>query len=120
MKNLLFLILFLMPYLTLSAQSSTGGSTTKTDLDIYTKSNNPKTNRAPLRLDIEVTCDACTRTVVVTADDSLEGEVYILLDGATVDYSPVVNSAFYIPEASGQYTIEIEGSAWIATGVIPL
>lgn len=58
--------------------------------------------------------------MVAAADESLEGEVFILLDGATVDYSPVINSAFYIPEASGQYTIEIEGDSWIATGVLPL
>ena len=74
-----------------------------------------QTNRGPLNLPIDVMFDTDTRCLTIECSEDLDAEVYIYNSSdELIDYSPMLNSEFYIYE-QGTYTIIIESEYWSAS-----
>lgn len=87
------------------------------------KDNHGKVHRMPERIPvINVTYDTDTHQLSLESDDMTDAEVF-LNDGFgnIIDYSPVLNSLFYIDSAvSSNPVITVVGNSWTATGEITL
>lgn len=92
-------------------------------MEIHRKSNpskNTQVNRAPFHIDISVYYNAVTNSVEVVYDGEAEGEVFLYNGDIVVGYDSAINTTLQLPDALGQYCIEIVGETWTATGKIPL
>lgn len=116
MKKLAFLLIMLVAAISCNAESRDvhmkyhrrGNSGTQTGV-----------HRAPMRmLDIlNVEYDEENRMLYISADNDVEGEVFLLdAYGAVVDYSPTLNVQFDVSE--GINIIRVESNGWYAEGEI--
>ena len=78
------------------------------------------TNRAPMRLPIEVVYDSDTHKIEVIGDESMEAEVFLYnANGSLENYSSLLNTEFTVL-TPGIYIIQIEGEGWYAEGEIEI
>ena len=102
-------------------QSNTSPSQIK--LEIYQKKQNSGIRRSPSRggisfgmeIPIYVLYDNASQTLYVYGQEDIEGQVYLYLNGAEVDYSSDINTSFSIT-TTGAYYIEIATENWIVEG----
>ncbi len=79
---------------------------------------NPKPQRAPMHIDIQVYYNAEYNTIEISSDDDVDGEVFLYHNGNVVGYSEELNTTILIPATPGLYKILIHGESWIAEGYL--
>lgn len=79
---------------------------------------NKEWSRAPVHINVIVEYDDDTHTIIVLGEDGIDAEVYLYdSNGIIMDYSPVVNTIFYIT-MSGDYTISFVSENWSGEGSV--
>lgn len=106
-----------MPMVAIQSTAGNASHTTKINVGIRPNGNSSKPHRGPINVDIDVYYDADSQTLNVCLDGETEGEVFLYLDGTQVDYSPAINTSFFI-STPGLYSIEIVTDSWTAEGQI--
>lgn len=123
MKKILSFILVMMTFASHAMAETPTTSTSSSRnilLDINGYDETPRHKRAPMRIDIEAWYNAETNSIDILYDGEAEGEVFLYLNGAVVEYDSKINTSLEIPLNSGFYKIEIIGNCWNASGSIQL
>jgi len=123
MKKILPLILVMMTIAFQSmAQSSNDNPSTKNIvLEVSnTATDNTKTHRAPMHINIEAFYNAESHTIEICYDGEADGEVFIYQNENIIGYDSQINTSIQIPATPGLYRIEIVGGSWTAEGYIQL
>lgn len=119
-KLIILAVVSLLSLSTFAAQDNPPSESTGIDLDVDGKSETTKTHRAPLHLNLHAWYNQQENTIEIECLDNYEGEVFLIRDGVTIDYSPMINTSFNLPEYNGLYTIIIESETWTARGSVSL
>lgn len=113
-----FTLLFLMISIGFSSNASGSNEPAdpeQIDMEAHEKMPNQKRHRAPMHVNIDAFYDSMSRTISIVYGGDAEGEVFLYLNGAIVDYSPEINTTFMI-SAPGLYEIEVVSESWTANG----
>lgn len=82
------------------------------------QSDNPKWERAPMRIPVEVYYNSDLNTITIIGDESVTAEVFLYnASGILENYSSSLNTVFTLA-SSGEYTILIQGEGWYGTATI--
>lgn len=95
-------------------------SSESSEIDLVNNSHDNKTHRKPAFIPVHAYFTPETRMISIECLDNYEGEVFLIRDGVTIDYSPMINTTFNLPEYNGLYTIIIESETWTARGSVSL
>lgn len=124
MKKILSLILLMMTFAShaMAETPTTSTSSSQSILLEISQLNNDNTgrHRTPMRINIEAWYNTETNSIDILYDGEAEGEVFLYLNGAVVEYDSKINTSLEIPSNSGFYKIEIIGNCWTASGSIQL
>lgn len=119
-KLIILAVVSLLSLPTFALQDNPPSEPTGIDLDVKNNNGTTKTRRAPLQLNLYAWYNQQENTIEVECLDNYEGEVYLVRDGETIDYSSMINTTFNLPENNGLYTIVIESETWTARGSVSL
>ncbi|MBD5355422.1 MAG: hypothetical protein HDR88_00195 [Bacteroides sp.] len=119
MRKFLIVIFAMMAMVLPSfAQEKNGDSSSKNiKLELHNHPDNSSILRAPMLIGIEAYYNADTQTIDIIYDGEAEGEVFLYLNNAVVDYATEINTSFSI-SVPGFYKIEINGETWTAEGYL--
>lgn len=97
-KFIILAVLSLLSLPTFATQDNPPSESSGIDLDVTNNNTTNKTHRTPLHLRLYAWYNHQENTIEVECLDNYEGEVYLVRDGETIDYSSMINTTFNLPE----------------------